>query len=536
MPIDPWKGYNEGMQTLGKTFDEIREEKKNAPLEALKARILGQQLAREDINLAEAQRTAADKLALRDAMANAQPTTRILPPTPAAARLAAAPQVGIVPGQQFTSPQPATMAPTPQAPASPTVQAYNEGRVVTEAPDLNAIAKKTLMSQGNYDAAAKVGELMKGAISLDDIMAKRRAEVELYGSPEAKARLDVEEARHKTAVGILKTANEADPTGQLARQAIKAHPELYPGINPDAVKVSNGITYLPFPGGYVVGTPDGKWEVKHIETEKPANITDADKFVNAKKAEYKAANGKDMPAGLESELRMEYHRALKPVTNVNITSKEQTEEAKTVGKGQGERYNDIVKAGDVGFRQKNMYGRLEQLLDGVTTGKLAPTGTQVAAVAESLGLQIDKNLSNKQAAQALSNQLALELRNPAGGAGMPGAMSDSDRKFLADSIPSLSQTVEGNKLMIQYAKATAQRAIDVSKMASAYRQKHGTLDVGFNQELQSWADANPLFADGKAVTESLYKPTPPSKQSRGVKTNSGQIVTSGGFKVTTVNP
>ena len=44
-------------------------------------------------------------------------------------------------------------------------------------------------------------------------------------------------------------------------------------------------------------------------------------------------------------------------------------------------------------------------------------------------------------------EFALELRNPSGGAGMPGAMSDADRNFLASIPPSLANTKEGRALI-----------------------------------------------------------------------------------------
>jgi hypothetical protein len=142
--------------------------------------------------------------------------------------------------------------------------------------------------------------------------------------------------------------------------------------------------------------------------------------------------------------------------------------------------------------------RLDQLLEGVTTGKLTPAMTQVSALADSLGIKLDPKLGAKQAVQALSNEVALQLRNPSGGAGMPGALSDKDREFLVSMTPGLANTAEGNKLIIESARKLAKRELDVARLARDYRQRKGQMDEGFYQELAQFSAANPLFG-GDAI-------------------------------------
>jgi hypothetical protein len=181
----------------------------------------------------------------------------------------------------------------------------------------------------------------------------------------------------------------------------------------------------------------------------------------------------------------------RPVVNVN--TKQEAEESKAVGKYFGEQYADIQKAGLSAGGKINRVQRLNQLLSGVDTGKLTPIGVELASTAQSLGFNIDKKLGNKQAAEALANEMALELRNPSGGAGMPGAMSDADREFLKRMTPGLEKTPEGRKLISQSMVSLAKRDQDVAKIARKYRKAKGTLDEGFYEELQSYADANPVF-------------------------------------------
>jgi len=90
--------------------------------------------------------------------------------------------------------------------------------------------------------------------------------------------------------------------------------------------------------------------------------------------------------------------------------------------------------------------------------------------------------------------MALELRNPSGGAGMPGALSDKDREFLVSMTPGIAKTPGGNKLIIDTARKLAKRDQDVARLAREYRQRNGSMNEGFYAELQKYSDANPIFA------------------------------------------
>jgi len=201
-------------------------------------------------------------------------------------------------------------------------------------------------------------------------------------------------------------------------------------------------------------------------------------------------------------------RAQKPLVQVGVT--EEKAEAKKVGEGMGEMYVNLQKSGAAAPMKLGKLDRMEQLMEGVTTGKLTPALTQVASIAESFGIKLDSKLGPKQALESLTNEMALELRNPSGGAGLPGAMSDSDRTFLSSMTAGLSKTKEGNKLIIQTARAVAKREQDVARLAREYRKKNGSLDEGFYDVLADFSEANPLFGkrgapavtpDGWIVTE-----------------------------------
>lgn len=169
-------------------------------------------------------------------------------------------------------------------------------------------------------------------------------------------------------------------------------------------------------------------------------------------------------------------------------------------KASAEQYKTIQNAG---MQAPGRIAKLQQLgalLDGHDGGKLSPTGLQIAQTANSLGIKIDSKLANKEAAQALTNELALSLRDPSNGGGMPGAMSDADRQFLVASVPGLSQSGQGRKAMVQMQVALTQRNADVAGMARQWQQRYGRLDavnpntgLSFHDNLQRWAQARPLF-------------------------------------------
>jgi hypothetical protein len=183
---------------------------------------------------------------------------------------------------------------------------------------------------------------------------------------------------------------------------------------------------------------------------------------------------------------------------VTINNKQETAEAQKVGGEFGQQYADLQKAAILSTQNLSKLNRMEQLLSGIETGKLTPAMTQIQALGEALGFTVDPSLPAKQAFESLTHEIALSLRNPAGGAGMPGALSDKDLEFLNSMTPGLSKTHTGNTLILSTAKALHQRSQAVAKMAREYRKKRGHFDEGFFDELQTYSDAHPLF-EGKAV-------------------------------------
>lgn len=141
--------------------------------------------------------------------------------------------------------------------------------------------------------------------------------------------------------------------------------------------------------------------------------------------------------------------------------------------------------------------RLDDLLSQIDTGKFAPAAAEFKSTLKGLGIDpealgLSDNVGAAQAAQALSREMALQLRSPEGGAGMPGALSDQDRSFLESMVPSLSMTKEGRKYILGFQEKMLGRQQQVAQMAREYAQQNGWIDSKFIDQLQEFSKQNPI--------------------------------------------
>jgi hypothetical protein len=190
---------------------------------------------------------------------------------------------------------------------------------------------------------------------------------------------------------------------------------------------------------------------------------------------------------------------------VTINNTEQGAEGKAVGGFFGDTYKTIQTQGMGAPTQIAKLNRLDQLLDQVDTGKFSGTMQFFKAAAKDAGVDLEAlgirdDVAPAEAAAALANEMALDLRSTGDGGGMPGAMSDKDREFLVAMTPNLAQTAEGRKLLISARKKMLERQREVARLARDYRKNNGQLDEGFFDELQTYSDANPLFSDDDMTT------------------------------------
>jgi hypothetical protein len=188
-------------------------------------------------------------------------------------------------------------------------------------------------------------------------------------------------------------------------------------------------------------------------------------------------------------------------TEVNVNNYGEKEYEKQSAKEFAEMNRDMIKGAQSARMKLGTLNRMDQLLSDpkIYTGAGAEQVLSMKKLAKAIGFDVG-DLSGPEAIKAIGNQFALELRNPAGGAGMPGALSDKDREFLQQIVPGLLQTPEGNRKIIDYMRRVAQRSIDVERLRQDYVKKNRRLDEGFYRELDAYSAENPLFPEASAAS------------------------------------
>jgi hypothetical protein len=196
--------------------------------------------------------------------------------------------------------------------------------------------------------------------------------------------------------------------------------------------------------------------------------------------------------------------AFAPPPQVNVNTKTEGAFSQAFGKGEGEAASAL--SNDVGNAAASQLQQLDALKQAVgelqaaggNTGALANLGLKATRITQGLGLDpaalgLPANAGPAEVINAVSNKLAMEARNPAGGAGMPGAMSDADRNFLSQTVPNLGDTPQGIAMKIDIAQKAAARKAEMSSAWNSYPNQTQEGWSKFKQEWKKYTDANPLF-------------------------------------------
>lgn len=117
---------------------------------------------------------------------------------------------------------------------------------------------------------------------------------------------------------------------------------------------------------------------------------------------------------------------------------------------------------------------------------------ELKKAASALGMDV-AGVSGAEAIRSIGNQFALQLRNPAGGEGMPGALSDSDRNFLVQSTPNLSNTRDGNRLLVKTMIDLERHKMRENAEAQRFLRLHKS-SSGLSEHMDQWAARNPALS------------------------------------------
>lgn len=177
-------------------------------------------------------------------------------------------------------------------------------------------------------------------------------------------------------------------------------------------------------------------------------------------------------------------------------SPEEQEFRKKRGQNLGEKYVNIQNAADSALEQLTMYDAVEKGIEtGVRTGALGESEQSLRKFGQMLGLDTDPNkIAGGELVTAIQNRMALQMRNPESGMGMPGSLSDKDIEFLKAAQIGMGTSESGNKTLLDVYRRLAKRKIELADLADRHADEFGSLR-GFNQAATKFNEENPLFGD-----------------------------------------
>lgn len=239
-----------------------------------------------------------------------------------------------------------------------------------------------------------------------------------------------------------------------------------------------------------------------------------DKEIERRRLAIEEANKPVLPGG---QLNRPYIGAQTEIARAGAAPAAETEALKRNAEDAAKIASEAQAAAAQSRVAKANLQQLGGLLEGMNTGKFKETTIEIKRIAKGLGIDltaagITDDVGQAQAAKALVGQMALQMRNPSAGAGMPGAMSDKDREFLTSMIPSLETSPEGIKLMLSYMGRLHDQNIALAKVATEYRRspQWAADPQGIVAALQDYAEKHPIFsqADLDAAMKASQAPKP----------------------------
>lgn len=270
-------------------------------------------------------------------------------------------------------------------------------------------------------------------------------------------------------------------------------------------------------GGMLV-TPDGKVVAQNPKDREPKTreVKIGDKIVTQEwnGAMWKTigeADRREVPAGYSRDEngdlkidpgyfrdQVELKKAGAPSVNVDL--KGQTAGAQESAKLDAKKLDGMRSQADAAAGALDDINTVEGWLKGLDTGSLAPEKLAAQKFLGGLGINTNifgskEQVAKAEAALTIVNQMALKLRNPESGLGMPGAMSDKDLAFLKQSTVGLETTEPGRNLIIDLTRRAASRRMEIARMADEFYYQNDNSFKGWPQFLKQWRDANPLFSD-----------------------------------------
>lgn len=181
----------------------------------------------------------------------------------------------------------------------------------------------------------------------------------------------------------------------------------------------------------------------------------------------------------------------KASTEVNVNQTAEKAQDSKIGGAYGDTFNELQTSGRNAIGQLNTYRLMEKLIDNPNFYSGAQSGPLLAArrAAAALGIKDADAAAPNELFAKLATQSVLDKLGGSLGAGV----SNSDVLTMQNTVANATNTPEGNRQILQFSKALAQRQMEVAKLARQYAGAHGgRLDPGFDDTLAAYAEANPM--------------------------------------------
>ena len=202
-----------------------------------------------------------------------------------------------------------------------------------------------------------------------------------------------------------------------------------------------------------------------------------------------------LPQAVEDQ-RVRLALAGRANTNLTVDQRGENEEAKAYGREMGQQASAVHSEANQARTSLSRLQQFEALSQGFQTGKLAPAQTTAGGWARALGLDetklgIPANAAiNGESLRSINNSLTLSL---IGSGGMPANnFSNTDRQFISEIVPSLSNTPGANAIIAFGMRKAAERTVEKEDMWLAAREQ----GQSYGQFLKDWnthVKANPII-------------------------------------------
>lgn len=171
----------------------------------------------------------------------------------------------------------------------------------------------------------------------------------------------------------------------------------------------------------------------------------------------------------------------------------QSAQDKLMAEDLGKQYLTWQQNGALAIEKQQRMEQLQSYLNKVNTGALAGSTLQIQRIAKAVGFNIPDSANYAEASASLAKQMAMELRNPANGGGLPGSMSNYEDKLLQSMVPNIDKLPGAAKLMSDAYIANQQRVQDIAALMRDYKKANGKVDEGIYNIIDQYKRDHPLF-------------------------------------------